>query len=431
MPPCPSRDPSVTPIPRSRAPTCQQDGRRGTSRGLGLNLVAPAGVSRPGTGPESKETAELSGGSLHIHRPVLTQSADSDRLWPLETGPSPHIAVVPSVSPGGRSVHCFAGGDQLSIARFIAEDATGSALVCGDAEAVLSGLAAAIFQSCVTSPPYWSLRDYGVPGQIGLEDSVFDYIDRLVTVFSQVRRELSDDGTLWVNIGDGYTSGGRTSRAPDRKNSARAMSVRPSTPDGLKPKDLIGVPWLLAFALQKDGWYLRADIVWNKLNCQPESVKDRPTRSHEDVFLFSKSEHYRYDSAAVRGPNGRNIRTVWDIPIRPYPEAHFATFPPALVEPCIQLGSSPDDLILDPFIGSGTTGLVALKLNRRFVGIELNPAYLEIAESRLRGDFDPVSTKPPSPSRQAVSHRIAPSGPVTEPSQEFQDGFPYGGEGSS
>jgi site-specific DNA-methyltransferase (adenine-specific) len=165
------------------------------------------------------------------------------------------------------------------------------------------------------------------------------------------------------------------------------MSVRPPTPNGLKAKDLIGVPWLLAFALQKEGWYLRADIIWNKPNCQPESVKDRPTRCHEYVFLFSKSEHYRYDPAAVRGPNGRNVRTVWDIHTRPYPEAHFATFPPALVEPCIKLGSSPGELILDPFIGSGTAGLVALKLSRRFVGIELNPSYLQIAENRLNGDL--------------------------------------------
>ncbi len=209
----------------------------------------------------------------------------------------------------------------------------------------------------------------------------------MAKVFSQVRRVLKHDGTLWLNIGDSYTSGGRTWRAADKKNPVRAMNVRPATPEGLKPKDLIGVPWLLAFALQKEGWYLRADIIWNKPNCQPESVKDRPTRSHEYIFLFSKSEHYRYEPAAVRGPNGRNIRTVWDIHTQPYPEAHFATFPPALIEPCIKLGSSPSELILDPFIGSGTTGLVALKLSRRFVGIELNPSYLQIAEHRLNGDL--------------------------------------------
>jgi DNA modification methylase len=231
------------------------------------------------------------------------------------------------------------------------------------------------------------LRDCGIPGQIGLEGSVFDYIEHLVRVFSQVRRVMREDGTLWLNIGDSYTSGGRTWRAADKKNPIRAMNVRPPTPDGLKPKDLIGVPWMIAFALQREGWYLRADIIWNKPNCQPESVRDRPTRSHEYLFLFSKSEFYTYDNKAVRGPNGRNIRTVWDINTKPYSEAHFATFPPALVEPCVAIGSRPGDLVLDPFIGSGTSRLVALRAKRRFVGVELNPAYLHIAEERLNGQM--------------------------------------------
>jgi DNA modification methylase len=284
-------------------------------------------------------------------------------------------------------IHRLEGDDESSISTFFSEHSAHSALIRGDTERVLSGLPNAIFQTCVTSPPYWSLRDYNIPGQIGLEDSVFAYIDHLTSVFSQVRRVLKDDGTFWLNIGDSYTSGGRTWRATDKKNPIRAMNVRPPTPTGVKPKDLIGVPWLLAFALQKEGWYLRADIIWNKPNCQPESVKDRPTRSHEYVFLFRKSEHYRYDGSAVRGPKGRNIRTVWDIHTRPYPDAHFATFPPALVEPCIRLGSSAGELILDPFIGSGTTGIVAINLHRRFVGIELNPEYLEIAENRLNGNL--------------------------------------------
>src|SRR5207249_6166214 len=231
----------------------------------------------------------------------------------------------------------------------------------------LEKLDSRIAQCCVTSPPYWGLRDYGITGQIGAEMKLEDYIRDLVAIFAHVRRVLSDDGTLWLNIGDSYTSGGRTWRATDKKNPVRAMNVRPPTPVGLKPKDLIGVPWLLAFALQKEGWYLRADIIWNKPNCQPESVKDRPTRCHEYIFLFSKSEHYRYDPTAFRGPNGRNVRTVWDIHTRPYPEAHFATFPAALVEPCVKLGSGPNELFLDRFLGSGTTGVVALKLNRRFV----------------------------------------------------------------
>src|SRR6186997_333932 len=187
-----------------------------------------------------------------------------------------------------------------------------SAVLLGEALELLESIPDRTFQTTITSPPYWSLRDYGIEGQIGAEASVNDYTDKLVTLFEEVRRVTRDDGTLWLNIGDSYTSGGRTWRAPDKKNPIRAMDVRPPTPEGLKPKDLIGVPWLLAFALQKEGWYLRADIIWNKPNCQPESVKDRPTRSHEYVFLFSKSEHYKYDHSAVRGPNDRNMRTVWD-----------------------------------------------------------------------------------------------------------------------
>lgn len=258
-----------------------------------------------------------------------------------------------------------------------------SALINGDSRRVLAQLPDRVFQSCITSPPYWSLRNYHIDGQIGLELSLNDYLASLVDVFEGVRRVLRDDGTMWLNIGDSYTSGGRTWRAPDKKNPVRAMDIRPPTPKGLKPKDLIGVPWQLAFALQAAGWYLRADIIWNKPNCQPESVKDRPTRSHEYLFLFSKSERYHYDTNAVRGPNGRNIRTVWDVNIQSYTGAHFATFPPALVEPCVALGSRPGDLILDPFLGSGTTAEVALKMQRRFVGVELNPDYVDIAERRL------------------------------------------------
>lgn len=262
-----------------------------------------------------------------------------------------------------------------------------SAIVVGDSEKVLQKVPDKTFRTTVTSPPYWSLRNYDIEGQIGLEASVEDYIGKLVEVFEQVRRVTTDDGTLWLNIGDSYTSGGRTWRAPDKKNPVRAMKVRPATPEGLKPKDLIGVPWRLAFALQAAGWYLRADNIWNKPNVQPESVKDRPTRSHEYIFLFSKSEQYFYDNTAVRGPADRNVRTVWDIKTQPYREAHFATFPPAVVEPCVALATEPGDLILDPFIGSGTTGLVALQMDRRFVGIELNPSYAAIAEKRLNGSI--------------------------------------------
>jgi site-specific DNA-methyltransferase (cytosine-N4-specific) len=267
----------------------------------------------------------------------------------------------------------------------LAPDATDSAIVIADAKKVLAGLPADTFQTTITSPPYWSLRDYDIAGQIGIEHSVEEYLGSLVEVFEEVRRITRPDGTLWLNLGDSYTSGGRTWRAPDKKNPFRAMSRRPPTPAGLKPKDLVGVPWRLAFALQEAGWYLRADIIWNKPNCQPESVKDRPTRSHEYLFLFSKSQRYEYDADAVRGPNDRNLRTVWDIPTQPARDAHVAMFPLALTEPCIGLASAPGDLVLDPFVGSGTTGVAALEAERRFLGVELNPEYVTIAERRLNG----------------------------------------------
>jgi hypothetical protein len=230
---------------------------------------------------------------------VLQQKAATGRRRSSKPGA---ITVIPNLFAGEGRVHCLDSTETEPIDRLFTAGNSTSALIRGDTENVLSRLPSGRFQSCVTSPPYWSLRDYNIPGQIGLEDSVFAYIDHLVKVFAQVRRVLRDDGTLWLNIGDSYTSGGRTWRDTDKKNPIRAMNVRPATPEGLKPKDLIGVPWLLAFALQKEGWYLRADIIWNKPNCQPESVKDRPTRSHEYIFLFSKSEHYRYDASAVRGP---------------------------------------------------------------------------------------------------------------------------------
>lgn len=265
----------------------------------------------------------------------------------------------------------------------------GSALFQGDAVTVLRRLPSASIQCVVTSPPYWGLRDYGINEQIGLEDTLPQFLHRLVAVFSEVRRVLADDGTLWLNIGDGYTSGNRGYRAPDRKNPARAMDVRPDTPVGLKPKDLIGIPWRLAFALQEDGWYLRSDIVWNKPNAMPESVKDRPTRSHEFMFMLTKSERYYYDWDAAReradGGGMRNRRSVWNVNTRPFPGAHFATFPPDLVRPCIRASTRPGDYVLDPFFGSGTVGLVCQEENRRYIGIELNPDYIELARVRLQG----------------------------------------------
>lgn len=253
----------------------------------------------------------------------------------------------------------------------------------GDALTVLKRLPSNSVQCVVTSPPYWGLRDYNNSDQIGLEQTLPQFINSLRTVFTEVRRVLKEDGVFWLNIGDGYTSGNRRWRAPDKKNPARAMSVRPDTPDGLKPKDLMGIPWRLAFALQDDGWYLRADIVWNKPNAMPESVKDRPTRAHEYLFMFSKSERYFYDRHAVIEPNGRNCRSVWNIHTQGFPGAHFATFPPKLVEPCIKASSRPGDFILDPFFGAGTVGVVADELGRRYAGIELNPEYVALAAERI------------------------------------------------
>lgn len=258
-----------------------------------------------------------------------------------------------------------------------------SSVCTGDVLDVLSRLPGEFCQTVITSPPYWSLRDYSIPGQIGLEDNPDEYVDTLVRVFEQVRRVLAEDGALWLNIGDSYTSGGRTWRAPDKKHPVRAMTTRPPTPEGLKPKELVGIPWRLAFALQAAGWYLRSDTIWYKPNVMPESVKDRPTRSHEYVFLLTKSERYYYNSQAVRGANGRALRTVWDVHTQPLHDVHFATFPENLIEPCLLLTSRPGDIVLDPFFGSGTTGVVAIRTRRPFLGIELNPAYVDIARRRI------------------------------------------------
>lgn len=261
-----------------------------------------------------------------------------------------------------------------------------SAIFEGDALHVLNRLPSESVQCVVTSPPYWGLRDYGIEGQIGLEPTLAQFINRLVAIFSEVRRVLKDDGVLWLNIGDGYTSGNRGWRAPDKKNPARAMDVRPDTPAGLKPKDLLGIPWKLAFALQEDGWYLRSDIVWHKPNAMPESVKDRPTRAHEYIFLMSKSEKYYYDYEAIKEvieKTRRNRRSVWNISTQPFPDAHFATFPPHLIEPCILAGSREGDYVLDPFFGSGTVGLVCQWHRRKYIGIELHPEYVSMAARRL------------------------------------------------
>lgn len=269
-----------------------------------------------------------------------------------------------------------------------------SIIIEGDALHALRLLPSSSIQCVVTSPPYWGLRDYGIEGQIGLEGTLPQFINHLVAVFNEVKRVLRDDGTLWVNIGDGYTSGNRGYRATDKKNPARAMTVRPDTPEGMKPKDLQGIPWRLAFALQDDGWYLRSDIVWYKPNAMPESVKDRPTRAHEYLFMLTKSEryYYNYEAAKEPGMNGkpRNRRSVWDVNTQPFADAHFATFPPKLIEPCILASTKPGDYVLDPFFGSGTVGTVCAAHQRIYVGIELNPNYVEISVNRLNTTHDKI-----------------------------------------
>lgn len=306
-------------------------------------------------------------------------------------------------------------------------------------------------QTCVTSPPYWGLRDYGHADQIGLESTPDLYVANIVAVFREVWRVLKDDGTLWLNLGDSYSSGGRGGYD---KTARRRPSAGMNRPDaGLKPKDLIGIPWLVAFALRSDGWYLRQDIIWEKPNAMPESVTDRCTKSHEHIFMLSKNEKYYYDHESIKepgsgcsggaafgkvkhdGPGARRIsdednsrirgrdkqrghsrrhegfndrwdamerdeqvggmvnkRDVWTVPVAGYPGAHFATFPPALIEPCILAGSRRGDVVLDPFNGSGTTGAVARKHGRKYVGVELNEDYLKLTHDRFAGPLFRLDT---------------------------------------
>ena len=293
----------------------------------------------------------------------------------------------------------------------------------GDVLKVLKTFPDESIHCCVTSPPYWGLRDYGVEGQLGLESTAEEYVANLVEVFREVKRVLRDDGTLWLNLGDSYS--GNCSQASNNGRAgfgnARERLVNRKG-EGLKPKDLVGIPWMVAFALRADGWYLRQDIIWHKPNCMPESVKDRCTKAHEYIFLLSKNRKYYYDYEAVKEPlsiatvndlksrktlnnkgthgdtrkdlgrnrdeyvpkdGKRNKRTVWTVTTKPFKGAHFAVFPEDLIEPCILAGCPEGGIVLDPFMGSGTTAVVALKHNRNYIGIELNPEYIKIAEKRI------------------------------------------------
>ena len=272
------------------------------------------------------------------------------------------------------------------------ESPTHSLLVCGDASQALELLPAESVQTVLTSPPYWSLRDYQIEAQIGRDDDLTDYLASITDAFEKVKRVLRKDGTVWLNVGDAFTSGNRRYRAPDRKNRARAMGVRPPTPRGLKPKDLIGLPWRLAFMLQDAGWWIRSEVIWHKPNAHPESVRDRPTKAHETMFLLSKSPNYYYDVTAVPGPNGRRLRTVWDLPTEPrkrrngLADDHPAMMPMTLARQCVALTSREDDVVLDPYAGSGTTLLAARELRRKWVGIEVKPAFVDLIERRLLDD---------------------------------------------
>lgn len=279
-------------------------------------------------------------------------------------------------------------------------------ILCGDALEQLRTLEPDSVHTCVTSPPYYNLRDYGTAGQIGAEATPEEYIENLVKVFREVQRVLRPNGTLWINIGDSYAT--RSGAQPPTNTRNIHGHTAKQLPAGYKYKDLMGIPWMLAFALRTDGWHLRQDIIWAKPNCMPESVRDRCTKSHEYIFLLSKSDRYYFDAAAISEPIAeinvtrylksfggkgyrnevpnlrRNKRDVWIIGTGGFKGAHFAVFPEKLVEPCILAGCPEGGLVLDPFAGSGTTGVVAKHLARNFIGIELNPEYCRMADERIR-----------------------------------------------
>ena len=299
-------------------------------------------------------------------------------------------------------------------------------LIIGDCIKSMQSMPEKSVQTCVTSPPYFGLRDYGNDQQIGLEQTPEEFVNKLVEVFIEVRRVLKDDGTLWLNLGDSYVGTGAKGEHDDPKYPQRNQSQKTAPVnqkiEGLKRKDLIGIPWRVAFALQADGWYLRQDIIWSKPNPMPESVKDRCTKSHEYIFLLSKSPKYYYNNEAIKEKTDkiggrprqfgatkqigtmrqdvgetftdtgfRNKRSVWEVTPKPYSGAHFAVYPPELIEPCILAATKKGDTVLDPFGGSGTTAGVALKNKLKAILCELNPEYASIVDNRIKDIFPDIN----------------------------------------
>lgn len=328
-------------------------------------------------------------------------------------------------------------------------------IIQGDALEQLKSLPDGFAQTCITSPPYFRLRDYGIEGQIGLEDTPEQYVQKLVGIFREVKRVLKKEGVMFLNLGDSYSAGGNgggTKKQDSNRGTLVLKGRSKKAPLGYKPKDLLGIPWMVAFALRNEGWYLRQDIIWAKPNPMPESVTDRCTKSHEYIFLLSKKQKYYFNNEAIKEksvgtdprmidgfvpksdngkhkgdsqattnrkkytkdqagggsgvvnhngyfkvngdpigePGARNKRDVWTVTVSPFAEAHFATFPEKLIEPMILAGSKAGDIILDPFFGAGTTGVVAKKLNRKYIGIELSKPYIKIAEKRLTQTPNPL-----------------------------------------
>lgn len=269
-------------------------------------------------------------------------------------------------------------------------------IMVGDCISTMKEIDSGSIHCCVTSPPYFGLRDYGHDAQIGLEKTPEEFVSKLVDVFREVKRVLRDDGTLWLNIGDSYNGSGGQGTKPNimSKQAAESRGGKAIKVDGIKHKDLIGIPWMLAFALRSDGWYLRQDIIWNKPNPMPESVQDRCTKAHEYIFLLAKSKKYYYDNESIKeissskskGYDKANKRSVWTVTTKPYSGAHFATFPTDLIEPCVKAGCPIGGTVLDPFSGAGTTGLVAQRHGRNAILCELNEGYAAIAEKRIRDD---------------------------------------------